>query len=60
MNAARRVAPGAGKPADPATLVDIPRLMTAYYTRRPDASVPQQPPVTPEQKKLLAGSRRSR
>ena len=42
MNDARRVAPGAGKPADPATLVDIPRLMTAYYTRRPDASVPQQ------------------
>ncbi|HXG73036.1 MAG TPA: phosphoglucomutase (alpha-D-glucose-1,6-bisphosphate-dependent) [Gemmatimonadaceae bacterium] len=42
MNAARRVAPGAGKPADPATLVDIPRLMTAYYTQRPDASVPQQ------------------
>jgi len=42
MNAARRVAPGAGKPADPATLVDIPRLMTDYYTRRPDPSVPEQ------------------
>ena len=34
--------PGAGKPADPSMLVDVPRLMTAYYTRRPDAAVPQQ------------------
>ena len=42
MNDARHVAPGAGKPADRATLVDIPRLMTEYYTRRPDASAPQQ------------------
>ncbi|CAN5839377.1 phosphoglucomutase (alpha-D-glucose-1,6-bisphosphate-dependent) [soil metagenome] len=43
MNAgARRTDPGAGKPADPAMLVDVPRLMTAYYTRRPDASVPEQ------------------
>lgn len=42
MNATRRIHPGAGKPADPATLVDIPRLMTAYYTRRPDPSVPEQ------------------
>jgi len=32
----------AGKPADPSMLVDVPRLMTAYYTRRPDASVPEQ------------------
>ncbi|MEX1243804.1 MAG: phosphoglucomutase, partial [Thermoanaerobaculia bacterium] len=43
MNAgARRTDPGAGKPADPTMLVDIPRLMTAYYTRRPDSSVPEQ------------------
>ena len=34
--------PGAGQPADPSMLVDVPRLMTAYYTRRPDAAVPQQ------------------
>jgi phosphoglucomutase len=34
--------PRAGKPADPSMLVGIPRLMTAYYTRRPDASVPEQ------------------
>jgi len=34
--------PGAGQTADPSMLVDVPRLMTAYYTRRPDAAVPQQ------------------
>jgi phosphoglucomutase len=32
----------AGKPADPSMLANIPRLMTAYYTRRPDPSVPEQ------------------
>ena len=36
---ARRIDPRAGKPAEPAMLVDVPRLMTAYFTRRPDASV---------------------
>jgi phosphoglucomutase len=34
--------PRAGQLADPSMWVDIPRLMTAYYTRRPDASVPEQ------------------
>ncbi len=34
--------PGAGQPADPAHLVNIPRLVTAYYTGRPDPSVPGQ------------------
>ena len=34
--------PLAGKPAPPATLVDVPRLVTAYYTGVPDASVPAQ------------------
>ncbi len=29
----------AGKPADPATLVNLPTLITAYYTQTPDASV---------------------
>jgi len=36
------VSPLAGKPADPATLVDIPKLVTAYYTEIPDPSVPAQ------------------
>jgi len=34
--------PGAGKSADPSMLGDAPRLMTACYTRRPDAAVPEQ------------------
>jgi phosphoglucomutase len=36
------VSPFAGKPATPAMLVDVPRLVTAYYTGVPDASVPAQ------------------
>jgi phosphoglucomutase len=34
--------PLAGKPAEPAMLVNIPRLITAYYTGRPDPSEPGQ------------------
>jgi hypothetical protein len=34
--------PDAGKPAGPAQLVNIPRLITAYYSDRPDAEVPAQ------------------
>jgi len=34
--------PDAGKRADPRTLVDVPRLVAAYYTERPDPSVPAQ------------------
>ncbi len=34
--------PRAGQPADPAQLVNIPRLMTAYYAEKPDPSVPGQ------------------
>lgn len=34
--------PGAGQPADSANLVNIARLVTAYYTGRPDPSVPGQ------------------
>ena len=30
------VHPRAGKPAEPSMLVNVPRLMTAYYTTRPD------------------------
>jgi phosphoglucomutase len=29
----------AGKPADPASLVNVPKLVTAYYTEIPDPSV---------------------
>jgi phosphoglucomutase len=32
----------AGKPADPSLLINVPRLLTAYYTGRPDPSVPAQ------------------
>ena len=39
---AERVSPLAGKPATPAMLVDVPRLVTAYYTDLPDASVQAQ------------------
>ena len=34
--------PFAGKPADPSMLVNVPRLVTAYYTETPDPSVPEQ------------------
>jgi phosphoglucomutase len=37
-----RVSPIAGKPADPAALVDVPRLITAYYTDVPDPAVAAQ------------------
>jgi phosphoglucomutase len=31
----------AGRPAQQELLVNVPRLMTAYYTHRPDPSVPE-------------------
>ena len=34
--------PLAGKPAPRSSLVDVPRLITAYYSERPDVSVPSQ------------------
>jgi len=37
-----KASPFAGKPAEPAMLVNVPRLVTAYYTETPDASVPGQ------------------
>jgi phosphoglucomutase len=37
-----RLNPLAGKPAPAASLVNIPRLVTAYYSERPDPSVPSQ------------------
>jgi phosphoglucomutase len=33
------MSPLAGKPATPAMLVDVPRLVTAYYTDVPDSAV---------------------
>ncbi len=36
------VSPLAGKPADPASLVNVPKLVTAYYTEIPDPAVPGQ------------------
>jgi len=37
-----KLSPYAGKPAPTELLVDIPRLVTAYYTGKPDASVATQ------------------
>src|SRR5499426_3796293 len=37
-----RISPLAGKPADPSLLINVPRLVTSYYTGRPDPSVPAQ------------------
>jgi phosphoglucomutase len=36
------ISPLAGKPAPASLLVDVPRLITAYYTERPDPAVPAQ------------------
>src|SRR5512142_1241843 len=37
-----QVSPLAGKPADPAMLVNVPKLVTAYYTEIPDPAIPAQ------------------
>src|SRR5664280_3102631 len=37
-----KVSPYAGKPAEASMLVNVPRLVTAYYTDMPDPSVPAQ------------------
>jgi len=37
-----KTSPLAGKPAPPGILVDVPRLVTAYYTGVPDPAVPAQ------------------
>ena len=34
--------PAAGKPVDPASLVNVPQLVTAYFTSKPDPSDPTQ------------------
>jgi phosphoglucomutase len=38
LTATPPVSPLAGRPADPASLVDVPRLIASYYTGRPDPS----------------------
>jgi phosphoglucomutase len=35
-----KISPLAGKPAEPETLVNVPKLITAYYTKTPDPSIP--------------------
>ena len=37
-----KVSPFAGKPAEPSMLVNVPKLVAAYYTEIPDHSVPEQ------------------
>jgi phosphoglucomutase len=37
-----KVSPIAGKPANPATLVNVSKLITAYYAEIPDLTVPEQ------------------
>jgi phosphoglucomutase len=37
-----KISPLAGKPAEPAMLVNVPRLVTAYYAETPDPTVPAQ------------------
>ena len=34
--------PAAGKPVDPASLINVPQLVTAYFTSKPDPSDPTQ------------------
>jgi len=36
------ISPLAGKPAESSILIDVPRMVTAYYTGHPDPSVPAQ------------------
>jgi phosphoglucomutase len=36
------ISPLAGKPADSSILIDVPKLVAAYYTARPDPLVPAQ------------------
>ena len=38
----KNLSPLAGQPAEPSMLANIPRLVTAYYTGRPDSSAPEQ------------------
>ena len=42
MTSETRISPFAGKPADELMLVNVPRLVTAYYAQAPDPGVPAQ------------------
>src|SRR5258707_48987 len=42
MTCAMQIIPPAGKRAEASILINVPRLLTAYYTGRPDPSVPGQ------------------
>ncbi len=37
-----KISPAAGKPADPSMLVNVPRLISAYYALQPDVSIAAQ------------------
>jgi phosphoglucomutase len=37
-----QISPLAGKSIEPSTLVNVPRLVTAYFTGKPDPTVPSQ------------------
>lgn len=37
-----KLSPFAGRPAEPSMLVNVPKLITAYYTETPDPSIPEQ------------------
>jgi phosphoglucomutase len=37
-----QISPLAGTSPDPSTLVDVPKLVTAYYVERPDPGIPEQ------------------
>ena len=39
---AAKISPRAGKPVTPDMLVNVPRLMTAYFVQQPDPAVPEQ------------------
>ena len=39
---AMKISPLAGKPAEPSMLVNVPKLITAYYTEVPEPSMPSQ------------------
>ena len=39
---AAKINPLAGKPAEPSMLVNVPRLVTAYFAGKPDPAVPAQ------------------
>jgi len=41
-NEALKISPLAGKPAQPSMLVNVPRLVTAYYTEVPEPSIAEQ------------------